>query len=771
MKSFLRFYCSFFLLVIFTLCYAQGLLETPISGTVVDPQGKPVPNAVVKVTDGLGRMKLKTIADAEGKFALKVLGSGTYALVAEASGFDAITSGLTEMKGDAQTIELKFGSLAKAETVLTVTEKVLEPTVDQKDAAVFTKTLFTRDDQVFQSLGSGLSLGQHAGGGKSLEVRRFGFNLDHGGTGGGVRVVMDDLLVNQVSGGHAHGYLGALKGLSPELVQEVNLINGPFNAQYGEFSGLGVINIKTREEMPDTLTGRVQFGQFNTRRIFGAYSPTWDKTSAVFANEYSYSDGPFTRPLNYTRNNTTLGLFRNLRPGLKVGGRLVNNYNDFFSAGQLPVDLIESGQLDRYGNIDPTEGGTSKQTTLSLFLNKERANGDVFKMNGMVQRLLFDLYSNFTFFEVDPVNGDAFGQHDSRLQQEFNTSYTKQHQLFGGFGTLTGGANLLANQLNLKLYGRDGRVPTDIRTWANADILNIAPFVQENLVFFQGKLTLGGGIRYDLFDFRADNRIVPNDRIVKTGGLWQPKFSLSYTPSKDIPLSLYLNYGRAVTSSNARAILQDPSNTVLVAKTDFYQFGTATNKGRFSVATNFFWIDRSNEMLYVADDGSNELVGPSRSYGFEVKTSTSINRYLSVNASLTKVLNAFYRGTGPREYVDRAPHFTAYVGVTLNQWKGWNGSLRFRSINHFRVNRDELPSLTAPGHTVTDVSLSRKLYKGIELNFAIDNIFDKTYYETVDYYASRLKGQPSIERFHATPGYPITFIGGITFRLWNKNGG
>ena len=64
-------------------------------------------------------------------------------------------------------------------------------------------------------------MGQHAGGGKSLEVRRFGFNLDHGGVGGGLKVMMDNIMLNQVSGGHAHGYLGALKGISPELVENI----------------------------------------------------------------------------------------------------------------------------------------------------------------------------------------------------------------------------------------------------------------------------------------------------------------------------------------------------------------------------------------------------------------------------------------------------------------------------------------------------------------------------------------------------------------------
>lgn len=87
---------------------------------------------------------------------------------------------------------------------------------------------------------------------------------------------------------------GGLKALSPELVQEVNLINGPFNAQYGDLSGLGVVTIRTRTEMPDRLTARAQFGQFNTRRIFAAYSPQSDRSGTLIANEYSYQTAPLS---------------------------------------------------------------------------------------------------------------------------------------------------------------------------------------------------------------------------------------------------------------------------------------------------------------------------------------------------------------------------------------------------------------------------------------------------------------------------------------------
>jgi hypothetical protein len=171
--------------------YGQAqVVEMPVRGVVLDPQGRTVPHAVVKVTDGLGRVKLRVAADTAGKYRVLVTGGGTFALVAEAVGFDPVQTKMMELRAEPAEVDLKFGVLAKAEAVLTVTERVLEPAVDQRDAETFNKTLFTRDDQIFQTLGSGLSLGQHAGGGKSLEVRRFGFNLDHGGVGGGLRVML-----------------------------------------------------------------------------------------------------------------------------------------------------------------------------------------------------------------------------------------------------------------------------------------------------------------------------------------------------------------------------------------------------------------------------------------------------------------------------------------------------------------------------------------------------------------------------------------------------
>ena len=69
---------------------------------------------------------------------------------------------------------------------ITITASPLGPDIDLRNGAAFRKTLFTRDDQIFHLLDAGINAGQHEGGGKSLEIRRFGFNLDHGGVNGGL---------------------------------------------------------------------------------------------------------------------------------------------------------------------------------------------------------------------------------------------------------------------------------------------------------------------------------------------------------------------------------------------------------------------------------------------------------------------------------------------------------------------------------------------------------------------------------------------------------
>jgi hypothetical protein len=649
---------------------------------------------------------------------------------------------------------------------IVITASPVEPALDRRNEEVFRQTLFSRDDQVFQLVASGIDAGQHEGGGKSIEVRRFGFNLDHGGVNGGLKVLVDDVQQNQGTQGHGQGYLGSLKTLSPELVQEVNIINGPFSAEYGDFSGLGVVHIRLKESLPDQWTARLQGGSFNTKRAFLAFSPDWKNADAFLAYEGSRTDGPFLDPLRYKRDNITANWTRRISQQESIGLKFNGGLNSYYSSGQIPLDEVAAGRLDPFGYIDNTNGGRVRAGTLGVYYRKETEAGAAWRVDGFASRSLFDLYSNFTFFLFDPLHGDAFQQHDSRLQEGANVQYLRPHRIGAVQGLLTAGGNFHANQINVGLYPRDGRVPTGVTTRADAHVTNGAGYLQDNFIFLGGRLRAGAGLRFDRFQFAVRDLVDRSGSGAQSAGRLQPKLNLAWTPTYRWPLTLYANYGRGISSSDARGVVKSPSGT-LVATTDFYQFGAAHQFSRVSLSTDLFWIDRSNELVYVPDDGSLEFTGPSRAYGYEAKASVQITQRLSLNGGITKVLNAFYRGTAPRTYVERAPHFVSNAGLTLSNWKGWSGSLRMRAISHYREDPQEA-SVVAAGHTVFDLSLVRTIRRGLDFNLALDNLTDRLYYETQNWFESRLPGQMPAYRIHATPGYPLTLTAGLTFRFRGK---
>ena len=741
--------------------------SSSLQGSVTDPQGKAVAGAGVRVSGHAGGIHRETRTDDEGRFSIDHLAAGEYSLKAESLGLHPAVRAVELETDETLRVELHFSQVAGQSVSVLISASTLEPAIDMRNAEVFYKTLFTRDDQMLQQMDAGINAGQHEGGGKSLEIRRFGFNLDHGGVNGGLKVMVDDVQQNQGTQGHGQGYLGALKALSPELIGEVNIINGPFSAEYGDFSGLGVVQIRQRESFPDELTARFQGGNFNTWRGFAAYSPNVQDVDSYLAYEGSYTDGPFVNPGRYRRDNVNGNYITTLPGRQKLGFRLLYGRNTFYSSGQIPLDQVAAGLLDRYGYNDPSDGGKVRLGTASTYYIKFLANGDVLRADGFVTRNLFDLYSNFTFFLSDQVHGDGFQQHDSRLTEGATAQYTHASRIGPVTALLTAGANYHDDQINVGLYPREGRVPLGVTTRADARITNGAAYAQESLSFLSGRLILTGGLRFDAFRWDVKDRVNSLLGGVEQAGRWQPKGSAAFTPVRQLPLTLYANYGRGINSVDARGVVQRPDQP-RIATTDFYQVGASSKFGGISVSTDAFLIDHSNEMVYIPDDGSFEFKGPSRAYGYEAKTSFELTHHLSLNGGLTKIGNAFYRGGDHRIYVDSAPHMTANAALTLTAWRGWSASLRMRAINHYRLDGKD-SSIEATGSTIWDLSLTRQLRHGVECSLSLDNLLNRNYYETQNYFESRiLPNAPIVARIHATPGYPFSAVVGLTYRLHHK---
>ena len=769
------------LLVCICVCICSSVIsaqsERSLSGVVVTPSFEAVPEVLIEVRTAEKTIKSET--DSEGKFSI-IVPQENISVTFSGKGIRPLTKSFTNDQ-DISELQIRVSYIVPPIAArVTITDETLGPQFESRNSTIYDETLFGRDDQLILSLNAGINAGQHEGGGKSLEIRRYGFNTDHGGVGGGVKILVDNVQQNQSTQGHGQGYLGSLKSVSPELVETVSIINGPFSAAYGDFSGLGVVKINLKESLPDELTARVQTGSHNTFRGFIAYSPKINNIDSFISYEPSYTDGPFESPLNYRRDNVsgnfTYKFDENQAVGLKLNiGR--NNYN---SSGQIPLDLVASGALDRFGFLDRDNGGNVQSGTVNGYYRKSFDSGTTFKADAFISRSLFDLYSNFTFFLTDPVYGDEIQQHDSRLQEGANFQVFQPFSFSGNPSLLTFGGNIHFNQINVGLYPTVDRNPNRkflpeninnpdiLLTSAQANVNNYAGYVQSDMNFFDGHVRLEAGLRWDYFSFDVNGFELSDTEFLLNGrestGKFQPKIGISWSPFETAPISFYGNYGRGISSQDARGVVRN-SNAPKVATTDFYQFGASYNSSRFSAVFSSFLIDRSNEQVYIPDDGTIEFSDPSRSYGVEVRASAKITDKLSFNGGLTQVLQSYFRNTEPRVFVDSAPKTVTNGGLVVSDLEGFNLFLNWRHISNYRLDGID-SSIRASGHDVVDFSMSKRLKSWVDANLSIDNLFNKKYFETQNFFESRVSpNAPIAERIHATPGYSTTVSFGLTFRL------
>src|SRR5258708_12757020 len=76
---------------------------------------------------------------------------------------------------------------------------------------------------------------------------------------------------------------------------------------------------------------------------------------------------------------------------------------------QIPARAVDSGQVGRFGALDPSDGGESSRYSLSAQWSKSEGNAAT-RANIYLIRSRLELFSNFTLFLDDPVNGDQFEQ-------------------------------------------------------------------------------------------------------------------------------------------------------------------------------------------------------------------------------------------------------------------------------------------------------------------------------------------------------------------------
>src|SRR5438093_2749021 len=247
------------------------------------------------------------------------------------------------------------------------------------------------------------------------------------------------------------------------------------------------------------------------------------------------------------------------------------------ASGEIPLRAVEDGSLDRFGAIDPSEGGKTIRSTGRLNYHYDTTTGGRFFANAYAQYYKFDLFTNFTFF-LNPVNGDGIQQSDRRAIYGGDVGWRQAGKLMDIDSAATVGVQSRVDNIHARLGTQVKRNP--LGTTTDSDILeaSYSPFVK---VEFQlaSWMRLAGGVRSDVFSFDVRNRCPdcaeqPAGRT--TSSLVLPKANLILGPW--FKTELFANYGEGFHSNDARSAVAAGSSPLARAKT--YEVGVRSKSWR-----------------------------------------------------------------------------------------------------------------------------------------------------------------------------------------------
>ena len=601
---------------------------------------------------------------------------------------------------------------------------------------------------------------EHSGGaGKADQYFLRGFDADHGTD---VAFFADGMPINLRSHAHGQGYAD-LNFIIPETIEGLDVYKGAYLPEYGDFTTAGAINFRTREVVREGIV-QAAGGQFDTQRYLLMFSPTKDKVRTLFAAEGYYTNGPFLNDNRYVRTNLLGKATMNptSRSELSLTGTFQKS--QWNASGEIPLRAVQDGSLDRFGAIDQTEGGKTIRSTARLNYHYDTPSGGRFFANAYGQYYKFDLFTNFTFFLNDPVNGDGIQQSDRRLMYGGDIGYRQALQVMDMESAVTVGVQSRVDNIHARLGPQTMRSP--LGTTVDSDVLeaSYSPFVKldvQPMPWFR----VSGGLRSEVFTFDVRNRCQdcleqPFGRT--TSGLVLPKANIILGPW--FRTEFFANYGEGFHSNDARSAVTPGSAPLARAKT--YEVGARTTpwgpEGLELIAT--LWaIDLKSELVFVGDEGTTEIRGATCRRGVELSARGQIVGPLYFNGSVTWSHAEFKNG----DAIPLAPEVTGYGALILRWPEGLTSQLQATYLGVRPLIEDR--SIKSPSWLTFDLSeryqIPVKLAQGrLEAFLFVQNLFDTKWEQAIFAFESRLRSEAvGVNDIHFVPGNPRMVMGGLAW--------
>ena len=585
----------------------------------------------------------------------------------------------------------------------------------------------------------GLVVSQHSGEGKANQFYLRGFNLDHGTD---LRTSVDGMLVNQRSHSHGQGWTD-VNFIIPELGTLLEYRKGPFYAAEGDFSSAGAVNLKYANTLPSGIAS-IGIGQNGYARTLLANSRQVGDGNLLYAIELMHNDGPFTVKDNYQKKNGVLRYSQ---------GTEANGFNvtamayraTWHATDQIPLRAVQSGALGRFDAVDQSDGGQTSRYSLSG--EWRQASGNVATtVSAYVIRRRLDLFSNFTYFLDNPVDGDQFYQPDRRTTTGLNASQAYATTLWGRESEFTLGAQFQNDSIANALQSTVAR---QVVSTTRADQIR-----ERSLGLYGENKTRWGdsfrtvlGVRADNFHFKVNSDNAANSGAASATKV-SPKVNLIFGPFNQTEFYTSAGYGFHSNDARGTTLTLDPKTGLPANKvpplvrSKGVELGVRTEaiaglQSSFSV----YRLDFDSELTFAGDAGTTNAGRASRRTGFEFSNYYKPLPWLTVDADIA-FAKGRYRSFDPAgDRIPGAVEGVASVALAVDNLGPYFGALQLRYFGPRPLLEDN--SVRSKSTATLNGRIGYKFNPKLKIELEGFNLTNRKASAIDYYYESQLKGEAS----------------------------
>lgn len=598
----------------------------------------------------------------------------------------------------------------------------------------------------------GMVVTQHSGTGKANQYFLRGFNLDHGTD---FATFIDDMPINMRSHGHGQGYTD-LNFIIPETIQTITFNKGAYNARVGDFSGAGSAAFNTVNR-PLDMQFSATLGEDNFQRYLVAGGVAVDNDHLNYALEYNSYDGPWTDISEDLDKTNVLISYNHKRERSDFKITFMGYDNTWNSADQIPLRAVNDGLIDELGSLDTSLGGNSSRYSINGLYTSDNLKASAYFIDYDL-----NLWSNFTYFLDNPVDGDQFEQVDKRRIYGGNVSYT----MFSDWNS-TQVSNEFGAQARIDDIEEVGLFSTRQRQRLGAirndavEERSIGFYWQNNVIWSDVVKTIVSA-RYDYFDFDVKSNIGTNinnidlsdNRGTNSDSNVSLKGNLIYTFNEK--WEGYVSIGQGFHSNDARGTIAqvDPNSGETVAVVDpivdsiGYELGLRASLFDKLTASMSLWrLELDSELLFVGDAGNTEASDSSSRYGIELTGYYNVTDELTFDVEYAYTDAEFDQLPSNENLIPGALEHVLQAGISYKPKSGWFGSARLRYFSDRPLIEDG--SVTSDDSRIVNVNLGYQFHH-LTIKLDILNALDSDDHDIDYFYESRLANEPvgGVEDIH-----------------------